>query len=232
MKKIKSCFVISPIGKRGSETRRHADQVYNHIISPVTEKLGISPERADRIEQSGKIDEQIFERLLSADVVIADLSKHNPNVFYELAIRHVTRKPCLHLVSESDGIPFDVHSFRAIFFDLTNPDSISEAKTSLEKQLGNLEENRISPLGKEFEENLDKHIIGHGRKHFARIAVALPKISHQGQPAPLLLGSMDTFTDLSTSDSSLLHLKNTLELLLQSMNAAINLGLPERDEDN
>ena len=55
MEKIKSCFVISPIGKRGSETRKHADQVYTHIISPITDQLDIVLERSDRIEHSGSI---------------------------------------------------------------------------------------------------------------------------------------------------------------------------------
>lgn len=230
MKKIDSCFVISPIGNPGSEIRRHADQVFNHIISPVTEQLGISPDRSDRIEQSGKINEQIFDRLLSADVVIADLSKHNPNVFYELAIRHMTKKPCLHLISQSDGIPFDVHSFRAIFFDLTDLDSISVAKTSLEKQLSKLAGSRSSPFGKEFEERFEKHIVGHGCEHYARISVAFPEISHNGKSLPLLSPSMDSFNALSTDDLSLQLLMKQLELQLNIVKSAVSVRFPDNDK--
>jgi hypothetical protein len=49
--------------------------------------------------------------------VVADLSFHNPNVFYELCLRHVTGKPTLHLIREKDSIPFDVNNFNTIKID-------------------------------------------------------------------------------------------------------------------
>mgnify|MGYP003877561775 CR=1 FL=1 len=93
-----SCFVISPIGAEDSETRRRSDQLYDYIITPVVDVLGFNPTRADKISESGDITVQIIDHLIKDDLVIADLSEHNPNVFYELAIRHVTNKPVILLM--------------------------------------------------------------------------------------------------------------------------------------
>jgi hypothetical protein len=60
-------------------------------------------------------------------------------VFYELAIRHATKKPSVHLVNSDEAIPFDVNQIRAIEFDLTNPDSIETAQTRLRKQVEAIE---------------------------------------------------------------------------------------------
>ena len=219
MKKINSCFVLSPIGERGSETRKHADQVLHHVISPVTQRLGISVERSDRIDEAGPISQQILERILGADLIIADLSKHNPNVFYELAIRHFLQRPSIHLISESDRLPFDVSQFRAIPFDLTDPDSIVAAKTSLERQIENATMTRISLLGAELEKKLDEQIISRGCKHFARIAVALPEFPG----TPFLPSKFDHFQVLEPDELSLSSLRRYLEVELATVNRAISV---------
>src|SRR5438552_15664428 len=89
----KICFVISPIGEDDSETRKCSDQVLKHIITGPIEQLGYEVVRADKISEPGIITSQIIEQVVEAALVIADLTEKNPNVFYELALRHVTRKP-------------------------------------------------------------------------------------------------------------------------------------------
>jgi len=59
---------------------------------------------------------QVYERLVSADLVIADLSGGNPNVFYELAVRHMTRKPFVQLLIKGEALPFDVAPERTVHF--------------------------------------------------------------------------------------------------------------------
>ena len=88
----KICFVIAPIDAEGSETRRRSDQVLNHIISPAAEECGYETIRADNISEPGIITSQIIQHLLEDSLVIADLTGRNPNVFYELAIRHAIKK--------------------------------------------------------------------------------------------------------------------------------------------
>lgn len=58
--------------------------------------------------------------LVRAKLVIADLSFGNPNVFYELALRHATRKAVVQIIRTSDRLPFDVSQFRTVTIDMTD----------------------------------------------------------------------------------------------------------------
>ena len=60
------------------------------------------------------ISGQVIEYILKSRLVVADLSFHNPNVFYELCLRHVTGRPTVHIIRKGDKIPFDIGNFRTI----------------------------------------------------------------------------------------------------------------------
>ena len=79
----KKLFIISPIGDPLSENRVRSDQVKKFIIDPIAEKMGYKTCRADGISQPGIITDQIIERLLNDELVVADLTDQNPNVFYK-----------------------------------------------------------------------------------------------------------------------------------------------------
>ena len=120
-----TCFVIGPIGDRfakpGSQIRRvHDDalRLFTRAIVPACEAVGLdSPFRIDMLSEPGEIPEAIFRSLRDADVVIADLSGANPNVMYELGLRHTLNKVTVTLTARSDSPqPFDVHVIRTIFF--------------------------------------------------------------------------------------------------------------------
>lgn len=114
------CFYITPIGDAGSPERRHADLFMGSIVEPMVDQAGLKLVRADGIEQPGIITRQILEHIVKSRLVIADMSFLNPNVFYELAIRHAIKKPCIHLIRKKDRIPFDVNQSRAIIIDDTD----------------------------------------------------------------------------------------------------------------
>lgn len=117
------CFYVSPIGEPGSEQRQHADLFMDHIIQPAlaaVEGINLRVVRADKIESSGVITSQIIRHLLQARLVIADLSFHNPNVFYELAIRHASRLPTVHIIRMNDTIPFDLTQMRTVRIDTSS----------------------------------------------------------------------------------------------------------------
>ena len=79
----------------------------------VREAKGLECVRADEIRHSGSIDVQMYEQLLTADVVIADLSTSNPNALYELGIRHALRPNATIVVSENKlPYPFDLNHVR------------------------------------------------------------------------------------------------------------------------
>lgn len=140
-KENKNCFIIAPIGEKGSDTRRRSDQILNLIIKPTAKDFGYNSIRADEISKPGMINQQIIQHLLDDSLVIADLSEQNPNVFYELAIRHVIRKPVIQIIQEREKIPFDISGTRAIKIDYPNWDTIADCKNELKKQIESLENN-------------------------------------------------------------------------------------------
>ena len=114
----KQLFIISPVGSEGSDTRLFFDKVMRHIIEPVGVEYNYEVVRADQLPRPGTITTQIIECLKEDDLVVADLSDHNPNVFYELAIRHAVDKPVILLAKKGTRIPFDLSSQRVIFYTL------------------------------------------------------------------------------------------------------------------
>jgi hypothetical protein len=108
------CFVVMGFGKKTDfESGRtlDLDKTYRNIIKPAVKAAGLECIRADEIVHAGVIDLPMYEQLLRADVVIADLSTNNKNAFYELGVRHALR-PNTTLVISEDGIktfPFDVN---------------------------------------------------------------------------------------------------------------------------
>lgn len=131
----KTCFVVSPIGREGSEERRRADQVLRHIIEPSALECGYKAIRADRISEPGLITPQVIQHLVEDPLVIADLTGRNPNVFYELAIRHAVKKPIVQIIQAGEAIPFDVAQSRTIQVDHHDLDSTVNCKQELANQI-------------------------------------------------------------------------------------------------
>lgn len=113
----KVCFYIAPIGEEESEERKHSDLFLESIVAPAFDNFGYKVIRADNIGKPGMITNQIIEYIMNSSFVVCDLSYHNPNVFYELALRHATKKPTIHIIRKCDKIPFDINDFRTVVID-------------------------------------------------------------------------------------------------------------------
>jgi len=131
------CFYITPIGGEDTIERRHSDLFLGSIVSPAVAECGLRLVRADQISQSGVITRQIIEHIVHAKLVVADLSFHNPNVFYELAIRHACRKPTVQIIQVCDKIPFDVSPVRTIVIDNTDIYSLIPQLESYKSEISN-----------------------------------------------------------------------------------------------
>lgn len=143
----KVCFVIGPIGSEGTDRRRRSDQVLNHIIRPVVEdsEFGYVAIRADKIAAPGLITQQVVQHIVSDELVVADLSEGNPNVYYELAIRHGVNKPFVQLIDAAESLPFDVADQRTIAFDIHDLDSVEAAKKSMRNQIAAIHHGASEP---------------------------------------------------------------------------------------
>lgn len=121
MPSLHRAFIIRPFG-----TKREIDfdRVEAELISPALDRLQIGGRTTLDVLRSGNIRIDMFQALLVADVVIADVSIHNANVFYELGIRHALRRAATVMIRGREGgdrIPFDLFTDRYLAYDDRNP---------------------------------------------------------------------------------------------------------------
>lgn len=95
------------------------DILYNDVIKPICEQMGLKSIRGDEVATNSLIIEDIISLIRSSDVIIVDISPDNPNVFYELGYAHAICKPTILLCEKTcrEKLPFDVSGFRTIFYD-------------------------------------------------------------------------------------------------------------------
>lgn len=89
------------------------DKTYKNIIQPSVVEAGYECIRGDEIQDSGLIDKSMYILLMSAELVIADISTYNPNAIYELGIRHAVKPYSTIIIKEKEGkMPFDLNHTR------------------------------------------------------------------------------------------------------------------------
>lgn len=116
-KEFKECFIITPIGSIGSEIFNKTEGLINSVLKPVLEKFNFIPIPAHHINDSGSINKQIIEKIVNCELVIANLTSINPNVMYELAIRHSFGKKVITMAENGTKLPFDIVDQRTIFYE-------------------------------------------------------------------------------------------------------------------
>ena len=104
-------FVIMPFDEE-------FDSVYDRFIKPVFEEVGFSVARADNIESQQNILRDIIERINNSNIIVADLTTINPNVFYEFGLAHAFKKPVIIITQSIDEVPFDLRSQRLLEYSV------------------------------------------------------------------------------------------------------------------
>lgn len=140
-----TCFYIAPIGEDGSEPRRHSDLFLGSIVELALEQFKLNVVRADAIDKPGVITRQIIDYIMRSRLVIADLSFHNPNVFYELALRHAIKLPIVQLIRASERVPFDVSQMRTIQIDTSDIYSLVPKIESYRAEIANQVRRALEP---------------------------------------------------------------------------------------
>jgi hypothetical protein len=116
---VTHAFIVRPFGEKGGID---FDQVEALLIDPVLTALGIKGRTTAEIFEAGNIRTDMFEALLVADIVIADISIYNANVYYELGIRHALRdRVTIMIRAGEEKVPFDLSTDRYLAYDSKDP---------------------------------------------------------------------------------------------------------------
>jgi O-acetyl-ADP-ribose deacetylase (regulator of RNase III) len=130
----KTCFVIMPFGEKEDIDGKIVDfdMIYNHFIKNTVESLGITCIRCDKIAEAGWIHSKMFEHIYGSDVAVVDITSLNPNVFYELGVRHALVESVTVLIRrKGTTIPFNIQGFQVIDYDPENMASVEEARKKI-----------------------------------------------------------------------------------------------------
>src|SRR5471032_1472302 len=111
------------------------DSVYDKLIRPALVENGFTVFRADQEKRAGDIRSDMFQELLLADVVVADLTIDNANVWYELGVRHALRARGVILISGGRVTAFDLYTDRKLRYSLKDgapdPASVNDDRRKL-----------------------------------------------------------------------------------------------------
>jgi hypothetical protein len=122
-----NAFIVRPFGVKnvvvgGCDQSIDFDEVEKDLIVPALKEAGITSRTTQEIMEQGNIREDMFRLLVMADLVVADVSIHNANVFYELGIRHGLRAQDTFLLRANiDTVPFDLATDRYLIYDWRQP---------------------------------------------------------------------------------------------------------------
>lgn len=117
------CFVLMPFASEFTD-------VYEHLIKGVVFSEGYEVSRADEARSSRNIMHDVIHGIISADLIVVDLTGSNPNVYYELGLAHAFRKSVVLLTQDIAEVPFDLRAYRVVTYS-THFARIEEAKAQL-----------------------------------------------------------------------------------------------------
>jgi len=110
LKKKKLCFVIMPFAKNRFE-------VYKRAIEPACKEAKFKAVRVDELKGVYNINRKIIEHIFKSEVVIAELTDMNPNVFYEMGVAHTIDNKTIMITQSAEKLPFDISNYRCIVYD-------------------------------------------------------------------------------------------------------------------
>ena len=107
-----TAFVLMPFGG-------DFDSFYEKVLKPTLEEQGFDVNRADDFQNRRNILKDVMEGISNGDLIVADLTGRNANVFYELATAHSFKKPVLMITQSIDDVPFDLSNYRLLEYSIS-----------------------------------------------------------------------------------------------------------------
>ena len=137
---MKKCFFVTPIGEKNSDIRKQSDELLDQIQFCFSEnKLEFEIIRADLEFHNQQNIERIHFCIKEADLILADLSSNNPNVYYELGYARALCKEVIQIRdSNTAKLPFDVSGYNTPTYDLSTAESRKNFRILLKKTIENI----------------------------------------------------------------------------------------------
>ena len=130
--KTKTCFVIMPISDHPDYAPGHFKRVYEYVIKPACQKAGYEAKRADDTSKTNDIVSDIIKKIIDSDMAICDMSSRNPNVFYELGLRHAFNLKTTLIKDKKTSRAFDIAGLRSVEYDESlRVDEVEKAVTAI-----------------------------------------------------------------------------------------------------
>lgn len=219
-KKQKTCFIVCPISDEGSEPRIRSDKLMKYLIEPVCKELNFTPIRIDQVAHNNSITEEIFKYLDEAELVISDITGHNPNCLYESGYRTALGKPIIFIRNKEVEIPFDIANIRIYDYDL-DVEAADHFKKSLINSINvldftNLDKNKNS-------EKNENDVLNKILQLLLNIDGKIENLSKENRISNTNLGTLTQLTTLLTKNISSMQnrTKSEDEIMLEFATKAI-----------
>lgn len=133
-----SVIPVRPTAFTVMQFSKEFNELYTNVIESVCNEFGIKTVRADDIYSNGMVIHDIIREISESQLVIADITPNNPNVYYEVGYAHAKEKQVILLCDRSRSeLPFDLSSFRTIFYENSISGKV-DIENKLRKHLKNL----------------------------------------------------------------------------------------------
>jgi len=203
MNDVISAFVIMPFSEE-------FDSIYTRFIKETLEDIGFTVSRADDLVNQRNILWDIVSSIVHSDLIIADLTGENPNVYYELGIAHALNKPVIIITQDLDEIPFDLQSYRVIGYT-THFAEIDKSMSLLKEAASGLLDNSIkfgNPIS-DFNKQVTSEILPQ--------TIDDSQISFHGEEGEP--GFIDYLADLSDGYNDISEIVNTISSEMEKLTA-------------
>ena len=223
MNNQKKCFVIMPFSTTKSCTEEKWTEIFEFIIKPAVQESGLGYECERSVAERENIIKGILEALNKANVVIADLTGNNPNVFYEPGVRHTLANRTILIAQGEEHIPFDLRPYPVAFYS-ESPAKIAKFKKDIKKKLEDIEKNpdrSDSPVADFLKERNVVLLSSEKKRNLAALTALISELSYNIDAVDSILVAVKQSGELRAKEKGVFvsHVRfdNTcLELLLST----------------
>ncbi len=224
MKNRKRCYVIMPFSDTKSCTEKEWTEIFEDVVKPAVEESGLGYKCERSRAKRENIIKAIVNDLNTAQAVIADLTDDNPNVFYELGVRHTLQRRTILIAQHEEDIPFDLKPYPTIIYN-RSPAGVRQFKQEIKGNFKDMEGNpeRADNPVADFlaERNIDL-LSSEKKVNLAKLSALVSELSYDIESVDIILDAVKKSEETSKKDKTRFYVSNVrfdnacLELILST----------------